>query len=204
MRNYQTGAINGVRWIIKPVLFVLCLSPAVAGLLGVIHGKLGANPVEAILHLSGEWALRLLLLTLMVTPLQRISRRSWVAQLRRMVGLFAFFYATLHVLIWLVLEQGLDVSQALREVLAKPFIMVGMVAIAGMLILALTSNKWSVRKLGRRWKALHRTIYLLSVLAIVHFVWQVKGADLVEPGWYLVVLIGLLGWRFQHQSGLRS
>lgn len=184
-----------VTWLLKPSVFVICLLPVAAAMLAVAQNQY-ANPVEAILQSSGEWALRMLMFTLFVTPLQFWFKWGWVARLRRMLGLYAFFYASLHLAIWLALDQELDVGAAIAAVIEKPFITVGMLTFAGLLPLALTSNRFSVRKLGRRWKALHLWVYPLTVLAIVHLVWQVKGNELLEPAIYLVVLIALYSWRF--------
>lgn len=184
-----------VTWLLKPSVFIVCLLPAAAATMAVAQNQY-ANPVEEILQVSGEWALRMLMFTLFITPFQFWFKWVWVARLRRMLGLYAFFYACLHLSIWLVLDQELDVSAAVAAVIEKPFITVGMLTFAGLLPLAVTSNRFSVRKLGRRWKSLHLWIYPLTVLAIVHLVWQVKGNELLEPAIYLLVLIALYGWRF--------
>lgn len=181
---------------VKPTVFLACLIPLASALLALLGNRLGANPVEALLQSSGEWALRLLMLTLMVTPLQLLLKWGWVAKLRRMLGLFAFFYGCLHLAIWLALDQALDWSLAMSEILDKPFITLGLLTLTAMVPLAVTSNRFSVRKLGIGWKRLHRIIYPLTVLAIVHLVWQVKGSELIEPLVYLSVLVVLLGWRF--------
>ncbi len=183
------------KWALKPVVFVLGLLPLALLVLAVAQNRY-ANPVEAILQGSGEWALRFLLLTLSVTPLQFVFKWLWVARLRRMLGLFAFFYASLHLLIWLGLDLEFSLAAALSALMEKPFITAGMLAFAGLIPLALTSNKFSVRKLGTRWKSWHSAVYLLTVLAIVHQVWQVKGSDLLEPAIYLLILIALYSWRF--------
>lgn len=202
---YSTSKISGaahltatVRFSIwlKPVVFLLCLLPLVFNAMGVFQGTLGANPVEAILHGFGVWSLRLLLVTLCVTPVQLYFRWNAVAKLRRMLGLFAFFYALLHFAVWLVLDQQLSFSSAFADVIEKKYITIGMVVLFGLLVLAVTSNRWSVRKLGVRWKLLHRIIYPLAVLTIVHYLWQVRANDVLEPAAYLAVLLLLLIWRF--------
>lgn len=182
--------------LLKPTVFVLCLLPLVYNVAGVFQGTLGANPVEAILHDFGLWSVRLLLLTLCMTPLQLQFGWGAAAKLRRMLGLFAFFYALLHFVVWLVLDQQLDMSDALSDIIEKKYITVGMVALVGLLVLAVTSNRWSVRKLGVRWKALHRVVYPLAVLTIVHYLWQVRANDVLEPAAYLAALLVLLLWRF--------
>jgi sulfoxide reductase heme-binding subunit YedZ len=186
-----------LRSAIKPVTFVLCSLPLLLAIYAVSQNNLGANPIEGLLVLTGEWGLRFLLITLAVTPLQFIFRWSWVARLRRMLGLFAFFYAVMHMLIWVVLDQGLDWSSVINEIIEKKYIAVGFIALLGLLPLALTSNRWSIRKLGKKWKPLHRLVYPLTLLVIVHFLWQVKANDIVEPAIYLAVLLLLLVWRFR-------
>lgn len=193
--SHLTDTVRFSIWL-KPAVFLLCMLPLAYYAIGVFQGKLGANPVEAILHGFGVWSLRLLLVTLCVTPVQLYFRWNAVAKLRRMLGLFAFFYALLHFAVWLVLDQQLSFSSALADVIDKKYITVGMVVLLGLLALALTSNRWSVRKLGVRWKMLHRIVYPLSVLTIVHYLWQVRANDVLEPALYLAVLLVLLVMRF--------
>lgn len=187
------------RLLIKPLVFVVCLLPLAAGVFNVATNPLMANPVEYLLHLTGEWGLKLLLITLCVTPLQISFKWLWVARLRRMLGLFAFFYALLHLVIWVVLEQELNIAAALREIVEKKYITIGIVSLLAMVPLAVTSNRWSIRKLGRRWKPLHRLIYPVTLLAIVHFLWQVRANDVLEPALHLGFLLLLLIWRFGRQ-----
>ncbi len=180
----------------KPTVFVVCLLPVVAAIVSAMQGTIGANPVEALLHVSGEWGLRFLLITLCVTPVQSIFKWPVVGKLRRMLGLFSFFYICLHFLIWVVLDQGLDLSAVVADIIDKKYITIGIIVLLGMIPLALTSNRWSIRKLGKRWKILHQMIYPLTVLAIVHFLWQVRANDVLEPAAYLAFLVVLLVWRF--------
>lgn len=180
----------------KPALFVLCLFPLFSAVYGVAYNKLGANPVEVILHSSGEWGLRFLLITLCVTPIQVIFKWPAVARVRRMLGLYAFFYASLHLLIWLALDQGLDINEALKEIIEKKFITFGIIVWIGLLCLAATSNRWAVKKLGRNWKKLHNWVYVLTLFSVVHFIWQVKASELLEPSIYLGAFTVLLLWRF--------
>ncbi|OED42286.1 hypothetical protein AB833_06425 [Chromatiales bacterium (ex Bugula neritina AB1)] len=191
------------RWIklFKPAVFIVCLLPVVAAVAGVANNSVGPNPVEALLHSSGEWGLRFLLLTLSVTPLQMIFKWGTIAKFRRMFGLYAFFYALLHLTIWIVLDQGADYAAAFSEIVEKKYITVGIFVVLGMLPLAVTSNRWAIRRLGVRWKSLHRLIYPLSVLAILHFLWQVRANDVMEPAAYLVFLTVLLIWRFARVAG---
>ena len=181
--------------LLKPLVFVLCLIPFGMAAYGVVSGKF-VDPVESLLLISGEWGLRLLLVTLCVTPVQFIFKWPGAAKLRRMLGLFAFFYATAHLMIWVILDQGFDISDALSAVVEKPFITFGIVVWLGLLLLAVTSNRFAVRRLGRNWKKLHSWVYLLAVVAVVHFVWQVRAAEILEPTVYLAVLTLLLAWRF--------
>jgi len=181
--------------LLKPVVFCLCLLPFGVAVFNVANNKF-VDPVESLLLMSGEWGLRFLLVTLCVTPVQFIFKWAGVAKLRRMLGLFAFFYATVHLLVWVVLDQGLDLGDAISAVIEKKFITLGILVWIGLLLLAVTSNRFSVRKLGKKWKKLHNWIYLLAVLAVVHFVWQVKASELLEPTVYLGVLSVLLLWRF--------
>ena len=182
--------------LIKPAVFVLCLLPLMQAVYAVSQNQLSANPVESLLHLTGEWGLRFLLLTLAVTPMQMIFKWVWIARFRRMLGLYAFFYAALHMLIWLVLDHGLQWETVWKELTEKKFIALGFISLLGLLPLAFTSNRLFTRKLGKRWKPLHRAVYPLTLLAIVHFLWQVKANDIIEPVIYLSVLLLLLSWRF--------
>ena len=162
---------------------------------GIASGRV-VDPVDALIHSTGEWSLRLLLVTLCVTPIQFIFKWGVVAKLRRMLGLFVFFYASLHLAVWVALDQGLDPVAVVYAVVEKPFITFGMIVWFGLLALAVTSNKFSVRKLGVKWKKLHNWIYVLAVLAVLHFVWQVRANEILEPAVYLLILAALLAWRF--------
>lgn len=191
----RQGSGFGFSRLLKPIVFCLCLLPFCVAVFNVANNKF-VDPIESLLLISGEWGLRILLLTLCVTPVQFIFKWAGVAKLRRMLGLFAFFYATIHLLVWLVLDQGLDLGEAISAVIEKKFITLGILVWIGLLLLAVTSNRFSVRKLGKKWKKLHNWVYLLAVLAVVHFVWQVKASELAEPTVYLGVLSVLLLWRF--------
>ena len=180
------------RILIKPAVFIICLIPLAMAVYAVASNRMGANPIEGVLHVTGEWGLRFLLITLSVTPLQFTFNWLWVARLRRMLGLYAFFYATLHLTIWVVLDQGLELGTVLREIVEKKYILVGIIALLTMLPLALTSNRWAIRKLGKKWKPLHRLVYPLTLLAIVHFLWQVRAKDVGEPAIYLAIFLFLL------------
>ncbi len=175
----------------KSLLFALGLLPAV--LLGwqFYRDDLGANPIEAVTHSTGEWTLRWLLITLAMTPLKRLSGWYWPVRVRRMLGLFAFFYACLHLMTYLWLDQFFDWSEIWLDIIDRPFITVGMLAFVLLLPLALSSNRYSIKKLGRNWKRLHRLAYVAPVLGVLHFWWLVK-ADVLEPAIYALLLAALL------------
>jgi len=180
---------------VKALVFVLCLLPALDLALGWRADTLGANPIETITRASGEWALRLLLITLAVTPLRRFSGLHWLLRLRRMLGLFAFAYAFGHFTIYLWLDQFFDWNAIALDILDRPFITVGFAAFVLLIPLAATSNGFAIRRLGgRRWQALHRSVYAIAILAVLHFWWLVK-ADLLEPFIYALILAVLLGLR---------
>ena len=175
----------------KPLVWLLCLAPLGLLVAAAVADDLGANPAEAITHGTGEWALRLLLVTLAMTPLKRLIGRPWPVRFRRLLGLFAFFYAALHVLTYLWLDQGFDGQAILEDVVKRPYITVGFAAFMLLVPLALTSTRAMVRRLGRRWQVLHRAVYAVAILGVLHFVWLVK-ADLFEPLIYAAVLGALL------------
>ena len=179
-----------LRRLVKPLLFVACLVPFALLVHAALTDGLGANPIETVTHSTGDWTLRLLLVTLAMTPLRRLLGHAWPIRLRRMLGLFAFFYACLHFLAWAWLDQQWLPQAILADIADRPYITVGFIAWLLLIPLALTSTRWSMRRLGRRWKRLHRSVYLVGILGIVHFLWLVK-ADLSEPIVY-AVLLGLL------------
>lgn len=175
-------------------LFVACLIPAV--LLGwrFYHDQLGANPFEVLTRNSGVWTLRFLLLTLLISPLRGILSQSWPLRFRRMLGLYSFFYACLHLLTYLWFDQFFDWREITNDIIERPFITAGISAWILLVPLALTSTNAMMRRLGRRWKQLHRSIYLIAILGVMHFIWLVK-ADLREPLIYAGILTFLLGYR---------
>jgi sulfoxide reductase heme-binding subunit YedZ len=180
--------------LLKPAVFVLCLVPLGLMVFDGFTGGLGVNPVEAITHRTGDWTLRLLLVTLAMTPLRRLSGWGWPLRVRRMLGLFSFFYACLHLLTYVWLDQFFDLWAIVEDVIERPFITVGMLAFVGLIPLAVTSTNGMMRRLGRRWKVLHRLVYAVAILGVVHFWWLVK-ADVREPLLYALILAGLLGYR---------
>ena len=180
---------------IKLFVFVLALLPAAGLAGGLFTGGLGANPVEALTHSTGEWALRFLLLTLAVTPLRRLTGYGSLIRLRRMLGLFAFFYAVLHLSTYVALDQFFDAAAIVKDVVKRPYITAGFLGFVLMAPLAATSTAGMIRRLGgRRWQQLHRLVYPCAIAAVVHFLWLVK-ADLTEPLLYAGVLTALLGYR---------
>ena len=184
-----------VRTGLKPAVFVLGLAPAALLARGAVSGTLGANPLEAVTHGTGDWALRFLLITLAVTPLRALTGWNPLALFRRMLGLFAFFYATLHLLTYLWFDRMFSVSAMLSDVPRRPFIAVGLAAFGSLVPLAATSTAGMIRRLGgRRWRALHRLAYAAAVLGVVHYWWLVK-ADTTSPRRYAVLLAGLLAAR---------
>ncbi len=180
--------------VIKPVVFVLSLVPIVLLAISVFTGNAGANPIETVERDTGEWTLRFICLTLFATPLANLFKSAWPKRLRRMIGLFAFFYAAMHLLSFLWLDHWFAWSDILADILKRPYITVGFLSFLILLPLAVTSNRWAVKRLARRWAALHRWVYVAAVLGVIHFVWLTKG-DQLEPVVYLLILIGLLAYR---------
>lgn len=178
----------------KPIVFVLSLAPAARLLHALLTGGLGVNPAETLQLATGLWAFRFLIATLTVTPLRRVTGWNGVIRFRRMLGLFAFFYATLHVCTWIVLDHYFAWGEALADIAKRPFITAGMVAFASMVPLALTSTKGWIRRLGPRWQKLHRLIYASAIAAALHFVWKVK-VPIGEPVYYAAIVAALLVFR---------
>ena len=180
--------------VVKPVLFVAAAAPAAVLGWNAYTGDLTANPVDYITDQTGSWALAWLIISLGVTPFRRITGWNDVIKVRRMLGLFAFFYATLHMLTWVTLVSFFDVPTMIEDVTMRPFITVGMATFLILFVLAITSNRAAIRRLGRRWQKLHRLVYLAGAGAVIHFWWLVK-ADITEPRRWAVVLVALLGFR---------
>jgi methionine sulfoxide reductase heme-binding subunit len=190
---------------IKIALFALCLVPFVHLVWGVAYDALGANPVEAVTHSTGWWTLFLLCATLGVTPLRRATGANWLLKLRRMLGVYAFFYATLHFLTYVWLDQWFDIGAIAKDVLKRPYITVGFTAFLLLIPLAATSTNAMQRRLGRNWQRVHRFIYLIAVFGVLHFWWLVK-RDVTEPALFALVVSGLLGarlyWRVRRRTGI--
>jgi len=176
----------------KPIVFLACLVPVGRLAWRGFHSDLGANPIEAITHGTGDWTLILLLVTLSITPVRKFTRLYWLINFRRMIGLFAFFYGFLHLMTYVWLDKFFDVHEMLADIAKRRFITAGLTAFTLMIPLALTSTKWSIRKLGgRRWRALHRLIYFSATAGVIHYIWLVK-ADLKKPLEYATILAVLL------------
>lgn len=190
---------------VKISLWPLCLAPfVVLGLsaFGLFGLDLGANPVEALLHGLGKWGLKFLLITLAITPLRRWTGWNWLISFRRLLGLFAFFYLVMHFTVYFVLDQTLDVAAVTEDILERPYITLGMTALAMLVPLALTSTRGMMRRLGGRWKKIHWLIYPAAVLGVWHFYWQVK-LDTLEPTLYAAILALLLGTRLWYRRKRR-
>jgi len=179
----------------KIAIFLAALIPLARLAWKAFHDGLGANPIEVITHSTGDWTLIFVLTTLSITPLRRITRQYWLIGVRRMIGLFAFFYGTLHFLTYIWLDKFFDVHEMLKDIAKRRFITVGFSAFVLMIPLALTSTAWSIRRLGgKNWQRLHRLIYFTGILAVVHYTWLVK-ADRRKPIEYGIVLGILLAYR---------
>jgi methionine sulfoxide reductase heme-binding subunit len=186
------------------LIFAASLVPLLLVVADALRGRLGANPIEAILNRFGYWTLVFVLLALVPTPLQRLSGWTWIAPHRRMIGLFAFFYACLHVATYVGIDQFFDWRAIVADVVKRKFITIGMLAFALLVPLALTSTDGSVRRLGyARWKRLHRLVYAAALCGVVHFTWRVK-ADLREPLLFAAALAALLAVRLIGRRPLSS
>jgi len=181
----------------KPLLFVLCLMPAGWLFYGAWADTLGANPAEALIRATGDWTLRLLCITLAITPLRQAFNATSLARFRRMLGLFTFFYGVLHFLGYGWLDQGFDVEAIVQDIAKRPFILVGTATLLVMLPLAATSFNRAIKALGAaRWQRLHRAVYAAALLALLHFFWmRAAKQDFAEWSVYAVVIGALLGWR---------
>lgn len=185
--------------ILKVVLFILSLGPFVRLAVGALTNNLGTNPVELLTRSTGTWTLVFLCITLGITPVRKLTGWNWLSQYRRMLGLFAFFYVCLHFTTYIWFDQYFDVQSIIKDVIKRPFITVGFLAFVLLIPLAVTSNNYLTRKLGaKRWQALHRLVYLIGILGVVHYWWLVK-RDLTQPIIYAVIvtvfLVARLIWR---------
>lgn len=182
--------------VFKLTLFFACLIPLAHLIWGFQADELGANPIETITRGTGDWTLRFLLISLAVTPLRKLSGMNWLIRTRRMLGLYAFFYAALHFTTYLWLDQFFDWSGIAQDILKRPFITVGFAAFVLLIPLAATSFNTAIKWLGgKRWQALHRSVYAIGILSVLHYWWLVK-RDISEPVMYALILTALLGFRF--------
>ena len=185
--------------LLKVGVFALCLLPfgiLLAEAFGWWGWSLGTNPVESLIHFTGTWGLNFLLATLAVTPLRRLTGRAWLTRFRRMLGLFAFFYLLLHFLAYAGVDQRFALAYILEDIAERPFITLGFAAFLMLTALAVTSTRGMMRRLGPRWKKLHRLVYPAAILGVWHYYWLVK-ADVLEPLLYaagLALLLGLRAW----------
>ena len=180
--------------VLKPVLFILLLLPAFYYGWGLWQDNLGANPLEAVIRGLGDWGLRILLITLAISPLRRLLNWAQLLRLRRMLGVYAYFYVVLHLVGYLWFDQFFDWEEIWFDILERPFITVGMINVVLLTPLAITSTKGMIRRLGKNWKRLHTLVYPIGMLAVLHFWWMVK-LDVTEPAIYAVILTILLAER---------
>jgi sulfoxide reductase heme-binding subunit YedZ len=190
---------------LKVFVWIACLAPAVLLFLRALNLgslSLGANPIEMLLNTFGKTGLNLLLITLAVTPVRRLTGLNWLVGLRRLLGLFSFFYLVMHFLTYVVLDLGFAWATLYVDIAERPYITVGFTALMLMIPLAVTSTRGWQRRLGRRWQKLHRLVYVIAILGVVHYWWQVK-LDVADPAVYAVILAVLLGFRVMHWLEIR-
>jgi sulfoxide reductase heme-binding subunit YedZ len=207
------NTLRQIRLIWKPIVFLLCLLPAalVVTDLFELTGTLGANPVEAMLDRFGNWAIRFIMITLAVTPLRKLTGWNWLVRFRRMLGLFAFFYVLMHFLVWLMLDRGLYLSGidevlplVLEDIVKRTFITLGFAAFLLLTAMAVTSTNGMRRRMGPRWQKLHYSVYVVGLLGVWHYWWQVKkGPD--DAIYYAAIFAVLMGLRiyWYYQSARR-
>ena len=209
--NSRLASLNATQFKrLKALLFIAATLPFLRLVIFTINDWLGANPVEFITRNTGDWTLYFLCITLAVTPLRRLSGWNWLVRLRRMLGLYAFFYASLHFMTFLWFDHFFDVAEMLRDVVKRPFITVGFSAFVLLIPLAATSTNAMIKRLGgKRWQMLHRLIYLIAPLGILHFWWMKAGKnDFGEPIVFglivAVLLMARVYWRFAQRSATSS
>lgn len=181
-------------WIWKIAVFLACLVPLARLGWKAYNDGLGANPIEVITHSTGDWTIILLLVTLSITPLRKLTGQHWLIRFRRMIGLFAFFYVCLHFTTYIWLDKFFDVGEMIKDVGKRPFITVGFLGFVMLIPLAVTSTQGMIRRLGKKWTSLHRLIYLTAMAGVIHYWWLVK-ADHLYPAIYAAILTVLLGYR---------
>jgi len=188
--------LRQIRLTWKPAIFLLCLVPATLVITDAfeITGRLGANPIEEIQDRFGIWAIRFIMITLSVTPLRHLTGWNWLIRFRRMFGLFTFFYVLMHFLTWLILDQSLLLSAIAEDLTERPFITIGFTAFMLLIALAVTSTNGMRRRMGQRWQKLHYSVYVIGLLGVWHYWWQVK-KDASDAQIYAAILAVLLGFR---------
>lgn len=182
----------------KPLVFLLLFIPVALLAYGYWQDNLGANPIEILRRNTGEWTLNSLLLTLLVSPLRRIIKWTQLIKIRRMLGLYTFFYACLHLVSYVWLDQFFDMTEIIYDIVERPFITVGLIAFIALIPLAFTSSNRMIRKLGKNWLRLHKLVYPIAIISIIHYWWLVK-ADTREMSIYAVILASLLAERIWHK-----
>jgi sulfoxide reductase heme-binding subunit YedZ len=180
--------------LLKLAVFLAALVPLARLAWKGYQQMLGANPIEVITHSTGDWTLIFLMLTLSITPLRKLTGQNWLIRFRRMLGLFAFFYASLHFTTYIFLDKFFDVHDMVKDIGKRKFITIGFTAFVLLIPLAATSTAGMIRRLGKRWQMLHRLIYVSAIAGVIHYWWLVK-ADVRKPQYYAIVLILLLGYR---------
>ena len=178
----------------KPVFFILCLMPFTLLVMNAVNNNLGPNPVEEMIRTLGDWGIYFLLTGLAVTPARKVFKQNWLIRYRRMIGLFAFFYVSMHFLSYIWFDQFFSVQDIVKDIIKRPFITIGFVCYLLLVPLALTSTNGMMKRLKKNWGRLHKVVYLVSMLALLHYFMMIK-ADYLVPGVMLVILSLLLGYR---------
>lgn len=178
----------------KPLIFILCLMPFVMLVTGAIQNTLGPNPVEEMIRTLGDWGIYFLLIGLVISPARKVFNLGWLIQYRRMIGLFAFFYVCMHFLSYIWFDQFFDFNEIIKDIIKRPFITIGFICFLMLIPLALTSTNAMMRRLKKNWTRLHKLVYPVSILALLHYFMMIK-ADYLVPGILLLILSVLLGYR---------
>lgn len=192
--SFRTPSARTISWCLKPLLHLASLIPATWLTIALFTNRLGFNPVEELTHETGIWAFRFLLISLAITPFRSLARMVWLTRFRRMFGLYAFFYAFCHFLVYFLWDQGLDLNLVIDDVIERPYITVGFAALCIFIPLAMTSTTYARRKMKRAWNRLHKLVYVAGAFVALHFLWLTK-ADYLEPVIYLVIFLLLMLFR---------
>lgn len=203
IRQAPSVSASRMKLLLKPSVFIALSLPFIWLVFALFTNRLGANPVEAITDHTGEWALRILLLSLAMTPLRMVLKKPWPIRLRRMVGLFSFFYVLTHLLTYFLLDQQLDGAAIIADIIERPYITAGSAGFLILLALAVTSTNGMMRRLGRRWQSLHKLVYVATGAALLHFIWLTRGFQ-IEPLVYLFVFLVLMSFRVKAWLKKRS